>query len=439
MNNFFSEFTKSSLEDWEDKLQKELKGIELSEAFKKSDNIEGVSFKSYVHDSEVSISDEVPGVFPFKRSQKSDNNNWLNSVLIEVEDESEANKSALEVLMTGADALIFNLSKENINIDQLLNEIGLEYIQVHFIVHSLDQFKVLNQRFEQTTFDIYYRIDFHKANLNEFIQQISTHQKPFCFVNAFSVQQSGASIKQELAYALSLGNEFLAKLLESGLGIEKASELIHFDFGIGVNYFNEIAKFRAFRAMWSFVLKNYNHSNYNAIKLSASVGFVNKSLKDPFTNLLRQTTEVMSAIVGGVDSLTILPYDKLSTKGTSDFALRMAQNIPLILKEESYFDKVIDPLGGSYSIEKLTDEVIQISWDLFQELEGLNGVFNSECQLYLKKEIQKVVELKLAAYASNEKTLIGVNKFKALTEEEGEWKIEESVLGLSQFIIENKI
>jgi methylmalonyl-CoA mutase len=173
--------------------------------------------------------------------------------------------------------------------------------------------------------------------------------------------------------------------------------------------------------------------------LSASVGFVNKSLKDPFTNLLRQTTEVMSAIVGGVDSLTILPYDKLSTKGTSDFALRMAQNIPLILKEESYFDKVIDPLGGSYSIEKLTDEVIQISWDLFQELEGLNGVFNSECQLYLKKEIQKVVELKLAAYASNEKTLIGVNKFKALTEEEGEWKIEESVLGLSQFIIENNI
>lgn len=439
MNNFFSEFPKSSIEEWEDKLRKELKDNDLSEAFSKSDDIEGLSFKSYVHDSEVSVSDEVPGVFPFKRSQKSENNNWLNSVLIEVENELEANKNALEVLMTGADALIFNLTKENINLDQLLNEIGLEYIQVHFIVHSLDQFKVLNQRFEQTTLDVFYRVDFHKVDLKEFIQHISSHQKPFCFVNAFSIQQSGASIKQELAYALSLGNEFLAKLLESGLSIEKASELIHFDFGVGANYFNEIAKFRAFRAMWSFVLKNYNYSNQNAIKLSASLGFVNKSLKDPYTNLLRQTTEAMSAIVGGVDSLTILPYDKLSVKGTSDFTLRMAQNIPLILKEESYFDKVIDPVGGSYSIEKLTDEVIQISWDLFQELEGLNGVFNSECQLYLKNEIQKLVELKLAAYASNEKTLIGVNKFKALTEEENEWKIQESALGLPQFIIENNI
>lgn len=439
MNNFFSEFPKSSIEEWEDKLRKELKDNDLSEAFSKSDDIEGLSFKSYVHDSEVSVSDEVPGVFPFKRSQKSENNNWLNSVLIEVENELEANKNALEVLMTGADALIFNLTKENINLDQLLNEIGLEYIQVHFIVHSLDQFKVLNQRFEQTTLDVFYRVDFHKVDLKEFIQHISSHQKPFCFVNAFSVQQSGASIKQELAYALSLGNEFLAKLLESGLSIEKASELIHFDFGVGSNYFNEIAKFRAFRAMWSFVLKNYNYSNQNAIKLSASLGFVNKSLKDPYTNLLRQTTEAMSAIVGGVDSLTILPYDKLSVKGTSDFTLRMAQNIPLILKEESYFDKVIDPVGGSYSIEKLTDEVIQISWDLFQELEGLNGVFNSECQLYLKNEIQKLVELKLAAYASNEKTLIGVNKFKALTEEENESKIQGSVLGLPQFIIENNI
>lgn len=439
MNNFFSEFPKSSIDEWEDRLRKELKDNDLSEAFSKSDDIEGLSFKSYVHDSEVSVSDEVPGVFPFKRGHKYQDNNWLNSVLIDVEDELEANKNALEVLMTGADALIFNLTKENINLDQLLSEIGLEYIQVHFIVHSLDQFKALNVRFEQTTFDVFYRVDFHEVDLKEFIQHISNHQKPFCFVNAFSIQQSGASIKQELAYALSLGNEFLAKLLESGLSIEKASELIHFDFGVGSNYFNEIAKIRAFRAMWSFVLKNYNHSNQNAIQLSASVGFVNKSLKDPYTNLLRQTTEAMSAIVGGVDSLTILPYDKLSVKGTSDFALRMAQNIPLILKEESYFDKVIDPIGGSYSIEKLTDEVIQISWDLFQELEGLNGIFNSECQLYLKNEIQKLVELKLAAYASNEKTLIGVNKFKALTEEENEWKIQESALGLPQFIIENNI
>ena len=136
--------------------------------------------------------------------------------------------------------------------------------------------------------------------------------------------------------------------------------------------------------------------------------------------------------------LTILPYDAISSKGESDFSLRMAQNIPLILKEESYFDKVVDPLSGSYSIEKLTKEVQNISWKLFQKLESLNGIDNVECQEYFVSEVQKVVGLKKEAYL-NGKTLIGVNKYKNPTEELNDWKVSDLIYGMKQFIIEKEI
>ena len=136
--------------------------------------------------------------------------------------------------------------------------------------------------------------------------------------------------------------------------------------------------------------------------------------------------------------LTILPYDTISSKGESEFSLRMAQNIPLILKEESYFDKVVDPLSGSYSMEKLTKEVQNISWKLFQKLESLNGINSPECQEFFISELEKVVNLKKEAYLKG-KTLIGVNKFKSPNEEQNEWKVSELVYGMKQFVIEKEI
>ena len=264
--------------------------------------------------------------------------------------------------------------------------------------------------------------------------------KAFCFVDGYKIQQVGASVQQELAYTLSKANEYLSSLLSEGFSVGEAASLVHFNFGIGSNYFNEIAKIRAFKTMWLFILEKYGFVEGKSayVNISATIGFVNKSLKDPYTNLLRQSTEAMSAIVSGVDMLTILPYDSISTKGASDFSLRMAQNIPLILKEESYFDKVVDPLSGSYSIEKLTKEVQNISWKLFQKLESLGGVDNVECQEYFVSEIQKVVSLKKEAYLIG-KTLIGVNKYKSPTEELNDWKVSDLVYGMKQFIIEKEI
>ena len=435
MNNFFSEFPKVSKEDWEEKLKKELKGLTLSEAFQKMDDIEGLRFCSYTHDSEMNPSEELSPL----TSGKVDNS-WLNSVEINVGNEKEANAKALNVLMTGADALIFNLPSRKVDLEVLLEGISLQFITTHFTVHNLEQFNKLNTKFKDTDYSIFYRVDDSNVSFQEYIKDIEGNQKPFCFVDAFKIQQVGASVQQELAYSLSKANEYLSSLLSEGFPINSAASFIHFNFGIGSNYFNEIAKIRAFKKMWLFILGKYGfvEGKNSYTNISATVGFVNKSLKDPYTNLLRQSTEAMSAIVSGVDMLTILPYDAISSKGESDFSLRMAQNIPLILKEESYFDKVVDPLSGSYSIEKLTKEVQNISWKLFQKLESLNGIDNVECQEYFVSEVQKVVGLKKEAYL-NGKTLIGVNKYKSPTEELNDWKVSDLIYGMKQFIIEKEI
>ena len=435
MNNFFSEFPKVSKEDWEEKLKKELKGLTLSEAFHKTDDIEGIRFSSYTHDSEMNPSEELNPL----TSGKVDNS-WLNSVEINVSNEKEANAKALKVLMTGADALIFNLPSGKVDLEVLLECISLEFITTHFTVNNLEQFNELNTKFKNTDYSIFYRVDDSKVNIQEYIKGNDGNQKPFCFVDWYKIQQVGASVQQELAYTLSKANEYLSSLLSEGFSVGEAASLVHFNFGIGSNYFNEIAKIRAFKTMWLFILEKYGfvEGKDAYVNISATIGFVNKSLKDPYTNLLRQSTEAMSAIVSGVDMLTILPYDSISTKGASDFSLRMAQNIPLILKEESYFDKVVDPLSGSYSIEKLTKEVQNISWKLFQKLESLNGIDNVECQEYFVSEVQKVVGLKKEAYL-NGKTLIGVNKYKNPTEELNDWKVSDLIYGMKQFIIEKEI
>ena len=133
MNNFFSEFPKSSKTDWEDKLRKELKGVSLSEAFLKTDEIEGINFSSYTHVSDMD-SESQGRISSNTSSNTKKDNSWLNAVKIDVENTKEANEKALKVLMTGADALVFDLKSNLVNLEELLEGVGLEFISIHFVV-----------------------------------------------------------------------------------------------------------------------------------------------------------------------------------------------------------------------------------------------------------------------------------------------------------------
>ncbi|KKU53498.1 MAG: methylmalonyl-CoA mutase small subunit, partial [Candidatus Moranbacteria bacterium GW2011_GWE2_47_10] len=187
-------------------------------------------------------------------------------------------------------------------------------------------------------------------------------------VNGEIFNSAGATIVQELAFALSMGNQYLTLLTETGLDIDTVAQNMKFNFGVSSNYFMEIAKFRAARMLWAQIVDAYKPKNKEVAKMiiHATTSKWNQTVYDPYVNLLRGTTESMSATIAGIDSLTVTPFNNAFEKAT-DFSDRIARNTQILLKEESYFDKIADPAGGSYYIETLTASIAEHAWKLFQE------------------------------------------------------------------------
>ncbi|MDB3906425.1 methylmalonyl-CoA mutase family protein [Crocinitomicaceae bacterium] len=435
MNNLFQEFPSVNLAEWKDKIVKDLKGKELS-VLDIHDPIENIDFRAFYHKDERTSADLTPGSFPATRGSKTSNNDWSNGALVIVFDEKEANTKALDLLMKGANLLCFAGHKENIDWKKVLNKIQLEYIRTQFVVDGIDEVKQIisiagsakNQIafcFDGLTFDM-------SSELHDLMKESQTGTY---IVNGYGVQRCGANTWQEVAFCLSTGHELLVKLMEAGFSIDEAAAQIHFHVGVGANYFNEIAKFRSLRQLWSKIVAAYNpeHScSYNC-QITALVGHTNKSLRDPYTNLLRQTTETMSA-ASTVDAIIVLPYDLYAKDGASELSQRMALNISTLLKEESYLHHVIDAPGGSYSVEHLTETIGQKAWEHFQKLDKDGGITSENVQKAFTEDVKKTVSVRMEAYASGSATLIGVNKFPDPNEKPTQWNQVPGYLGMEAFI-----
>ncbi len=442
-----STFPSNSLEDWIVQLKKDLKGDDFSKLLRQ-DEIEEIEFPTFHHADSGAIVNQVPGKYPFTRGIKSSNNNgWNNGHLIHVTEEKIANHKALELLMKGCDLLIFDLSNSlSYDWSKLFEEIYFEHITVQIKLSKSEHFDSLKSYFQnEIPKTIQFNCDFLNQENAELFEQLAkysfTRQFPFCLVDGFSVQQTGATTWQEIAFCLSSGNTYLNRLIHAGFTIDQAAACIHFSIGIGSNYFMEIAKIRALKQVWAAVIKEYkpvHNCTFNCV-INANIGWTNKSLLDPHTNLLRQTTEVMSAISGGIDTIIVHPYDSLSANGTSVLAERMALNIPLILKEESYFDGVIDPLGGSYVVEELTQKIAKKAWHFFQSLEEQGGIFNQEAQNILATSVHSKAELKIAEIRDGKKTLIGINKYPNNSPESNYFLKQKTYLGMQQLIFERAL
>jgi methylmalonyl-CoA mutase len=439
-------FPANTLEQWLDRLKKDLKSEDLHE-LNRIDSIEEIEVNSYGHKDLVDILPLSPGQFPYTRGLTIQSNSWKNAFYILVKDCKESNEKALEVLMKGVDALVFELTETSQDLDLLIKSIELPYIHMTFIPRNLEQLRwILNGPGKTSKSTISISIDLVEKEIfrNEFrtiAEQIKEHQLPIFLADGFKIQQCGASISQELAYLMACGNDYLQRLLNHGLTIDEAAACIHFRVGIGSGYFEEIAKIRALRLLWSNVVKQYDpiHScSYNC-RITAQTGSMNKSAKDPNTNLLRQTTEAMSATVGGIDQLVVLPFDFDTTKGSSTLSERMAINLSLILREESYLHAVIDPAGGSYTIEDLTDKLAEKAWLLFQDMDSEGGIIAPVCrEKFIRQVKEKAVE-RMELVKNKTKTLIGVNKFPNPADEENSFENYGSYLGLTMINFERDI
>jgi methylmalonyl-CoA mutase len=236
-------------------------------------------------------------------------------------------------------------------------------------------------------------------------------------VNGLTMHNAGATIVQELGYALAVANEYLAFATDKGIVSEKMASKMQFTLSVGSNYFMEIAKLRAMRVLWTTLVEPYQPACDCAyhITLNTVASSWNKTLYDPYVNMLRSTTEAMSAALGGADSIALKPFD-IAFKQEDEFSSRISRNTQIILKEDSYFDKVVDPAAGSYYIENLTNAIIEQAWSLFQETEQNGGFITLIKNGKIKAAIEESARKRDMDIATRKYVLLGTNQYPNINE-----------------------
>lgn len=440
----FSEFTAPTAQEWLDKIQVDLKGADFNKKLVWRTN-EGFNMQPFYRREDVlklKTPDALPGEFPFVRGNKKDNNEWYVRQDIKVTDAKAANAKALDVLNKGVDSLGFSFEGDLVSADfveALLEGIECECVELNFSTcqrRSLELANILTAYFEKKGYDKeklvgsinwdpMHRIVMRGKDVTkvlevapQIVEALKDYPKFRCVaVNAGALNNAGAYIVQELGYALAWGNEYLNQLVEAGVEPTLAASKIKFNLGISENYFMEIAKFRAARMLWAEIVKQYEPKCDCACKMcvNATTTSYNMTVFDSYVNLLRTQTETMSAALAGVHSIVVNPFDAAYETPT-DFSERIARNQQLLLKEESHFDKVVDPSAGSYFIEELTTSLADVAWKLFLKVEEEGGFLAAIKAGTVQDDINATNEKRHKDAAQRKEFILGTNQFPNFTE-----------------------
>lgn len=231
-------------------------------------------------------------------------------------------------------------------------------------------------------------------------------------ISGYHMQEAGATAELELAYTLANGLEYLRTGLNSGLDIDTFAPRLSFFWAIGMNHFMEIAKLRAARLLWAKIVKQFNPKNNKSLALRTHCQTSGWSLteQDPFNNITRTCVEALAAVMGHTQSLHTNALDEAIALPT-DFSARIARNTQLVLQHETNICKVVDPWGGSYHLENLTNELVNKAWDLIQEVEKLGGMSKAIETGIPKMRIEEAAARKQARIDGGNDIIIGVNSY----------------------------
>lgn len=231
-------------------------------------------------------------------------------------------------------------------------------------------------------------------------------------ISGYHMHEAGAPAHLELAYTLADGLEYIRAGLKAGIPIDDFAPRLSFFWGIGMNFFMEIAKMRAGRLLWAKLVSNFKPNNPKSMALRTHCQTSGWSLtaQDPYNNVTRTTIEAMAAVLGGTQSLHTNSLDEAIALPT-DFSARVARNTQLYIQKETGVTRVVDPMGGSWYLESLTHELVQQAWTLIQEVEGLGGMTRAIESGIPKLRIEEAAAAKQARIDSGEDVIVGVNRF----------------------------
>ena len=453
----FSDFVAPSAQEWRDKIEVDLKGADYQKKMVWRTN-EGFSMEPFYRKEDVdqlATVNALPGEFPYVRGNKAANNEWHVRQDIKCECPKEANAKALDILNKGVTSLGFCIPKEKVSaeyIETLLEGIYVECVELNFATcqcKSLELAQILVAYFEKKGVDaqkVEGSISFDPlekmitkgkdttevlANAKALVETMAAYPKfrPIA-VNAYKLTNAGAYSYQDLGYALAWGNEYMAELTEAGVAPELAAQSIKFNLGINGVYFMEIAKIRAARMLWAQIVSQYTACKESAkMHTCAFTTTYNMTVFDSYVNMLRTQTEAMSAALGGVDSIVVTPFDEPYETPT-EFAERIARNQQLLLKDECHFDRMVDVAGGSYFLEKLTNDLAAQAWKLFLAVEEEGGFLAAAKAGSIQNTINETNITRHGNAGKRREFLLGTNQFPNFTEKsEGKQPVESCCKG----------
>ena len=407
MKSLFTNFAPVSAKEWKQKIQFELKGADYNETliWNSPDDIKVKPF--YDKEDVKEVISVTTKASEFKICQN-----------IFVHDINKSIERALDSLARGAESIRFTIEDETIAVEKLLEKLPIESTPIFFHLNfiSIDFVQKIESIATKRKAAIYCNIDpighlakegnwFTTSEKNNFetLNNLVKRDNSLSLisVNSALYQNSGATIVQQIAYTLAHANEYF-----NHIELSKPQTMV-LEIAVGTNYFFEIAKLRAIRLLFNLIAKEYNQ-NWNC-HLVVTPTKRNKTLYDYNVNMLRTTTECMSAILGGADTIANLPYDALYHKD-NEFGDRIARNQLLILKNESYFDKVNNPSDGSYYIESLTQQLADKALVLFKDIEPNGGFLKQLNEGIIKRKIQESADKEQDLFDSGKEILLGTNK-----------------------------
>ena len=414
-NNLFSDFEAVSSKQWKQQIQYELKGADYNETLV-WESPEGIKVKPFYHNDETEVNLEA--IVPTKPFAIVQN--------IFVHDVQKSNARALETLQRGAESVRFTLENDTVSIEELMQNLPLENVNYYFNLPflSVEFSNKINDFASKNKSNIFIQNDpigqlakdgnwfenlekdFEKLNI------IAKNSHPlegcptggvasFLTISSGIYQNAGANIVQQLAYTLAQANEYFNR-------IPAINQPITIEVSVGTNYFFEIAKLRALRLLFNTLAAEYNH-NFDC-HIIATPTKRNKTLYDYNVNMLRTTTECMSAILGGADAVANLAYDAIYHKD-NEFGDRISRNQLLVLKHESYFDKVNNPADGAYYIETLTEQLAEKALELFKDIEKNGGLISQLIDGTIQRKINESAQKEQELFDSGKEVLLGTNKY----------------------------
>jgi methylmalonyl-CoA mutase len=406
MKNLFDDFDPVSSKQWKQKIQFELDGADYNQTLVWN-SPEDIQVKPFYHGDEFKGAAAVhTKASEFKICQN-----------IFVHDLAKSNLRAMDSINRGAESIRFSIKDETVDVAKLLENIPLDKVTIYFNLYflSIDFVKKIEAIAKNTNAKIFCNLDpigqlakdgnwFTTKEKNNFetlnVLSTAASNVSLISINGGLYQNAGANMMQQIAYSLAHANEYFNR-------ITNLNQTIVFEISVGTNYFFEIAKLRALRLLFNLIAKEYNPNLDCHLLVSPTKR--NKTIYDYNVNMLRTTTECMSAILGGAYAVANLPYDALYHKD-NEFGDRMARNQLLILKHESCFDKVNNPADGSYYIETLTNQLAEKALTLFKDIEANGGFLKQLNEGIIKRKIQESADKEQELFDSGKEMLLGTNK-----------------------------